>query len=330
MKKTTRRAALARTLLLCGAGLLCAAMGSARAAYPEQPVKLVVGFPPGGGGDLYGRLIATALGKTLGQTVIVENRTGAGGNIAADMVAKAKPDGYTLLLAMSGNLAVAPAFRPQAIPYKVPEDFTPIGLILEAPHGLFVAQNSRFKTARELLDAAKTAKLSFASTGAGAAAHIGMEMVKREAGVDMLHVPYRGSGPAITDMLGGQVDSFFATASPLIGQVRQGQIRLLAVTGAARNAAIPDVPTFKELGVNVPVTQWYGLVAPAGTPQPIVKLLSEHLARALATPEVRDVIRKDAATERVLPMEEFRQFIVDDIARYRAAVTPQLLKEIAP
>lgn len=324
LKALRRRTALALTLSL-GLG---AAM-PAFAAYPDQPIKLVIGFPPGGGGDLYGRLIANALSKSLGQTVVADNRTGAGGNIAADLVAKAKPDGYTLLLAMSGNLAVAPATRPQSIPYKVPEDFAPIGMILEAPHGLFVAHGSRFKTARELLDAAKTQKLSFASTGAGAAAHMGMEMVVKEAGVEMLHVAYRGSGPAITDMLGGQVDSFFATASPLVNQVRQGQLRLLAITGDKRNPAIPDVPTFKELGVNVPVTQWYGLVAPAGTPDAIVRQLSEHLSRALATPEVRDTIRRDAATERNLPMDSFRGFILEDIGRYKAALTPALLKEIS-
>jgi tripartite-type tricarboxylate transporter receptor subunit TctC len=318
-----------RTVLALALSLGLGAATPALAAYPDQPIKLVIGFPPGGGGDLYGRLIANALSKSLGQTVVADNRTGAGGNIAADLVAKAKPDGYTLLLAMSGNLAVAPATRPQSIPYKVPEDFAPIGMILEAPHGLFVAHGSRFKTARELLDAAKTQKLSFASTGAGAAAHMGMEMVVKEAGVEMLHVAYRGSGPAITDMLGGQVDSFFATASPLVNQVRQGQLRLLAITGDKRNPAIPDVPTFKELGVNVPVTQWYGLVAPAGTPDAVVKHLSDHLSRALATPEVRDAIRRDAATERNLPMDAFRGFILEDIARYKAALTPALLKEIS-
>ncbi|WP_382156253.1 tripartite tricarboxylate transporter substrate binding protein [Hydrogenophaga sp. ANAO-22] len=318
-----------RTMLALALSLGLGAAAPAFAAYPDQPIKLVIGFPPGGGGDLYGRLIANALSKSLGQTVVADNRTGAGGNIAADLVAKAKPDGYTLLLAMSGNLAVAPATRPQSIPYKVPEDFAPIGMILEAPHGLFVAHGSRFKTARELLDAAKTQKLSFASTGAGAAAHMGMEMVVKEAGVEMLHVAYRGSGPAITDMLGGQVDSFFATASPLVNQVRQGQLRLLAITGDKRNPAIPDVPTFKELGVNVPVTQWYGLVAPAGTPDAVVKHLSDHLSRALATPEVRDAIRRDAATERNLPMDAFRGFILEDIARYKAALTPALLKEIS-
>ncbi|MDR7094887.1 tripartite tricarboxylate transporter substrate binding protein [Hydrogenophaga laconesensis] len=323
-KPMRRRAALA-FLALLGMG----AAAPAFAAYPDQPIKLVIGFPPGGGGDLYGRLIANELGKSLGQTIVVDNRTGAGGNIAADLVAKARPDGYTLLLAMSGNLAVAPATRPQSIPYKVPDDFAYVGMILEAPHGLFVAQASRFKTARELLDAARTQKLSFASTGAGAAAHMGMEMVVKEAGIQMLHVPYRGSGPAITDMIGGQVDSFFATASPLISQVRQGQIRLLAITGDKRNPAIPDVPTFKELGVNVPVTQWYGLVAPAGTPEPVVRKLSEHLSRVLATPEVRDAIRRDAATERDLGTAAFRKFILEDIERYKGALTPELLKEIS-
>ena len=301
----------------------------ARAAYPEQPIKLVVGFPPGGGGDLYGRLIARALTKTLPQQVIVDNRAGAGGNIAADLVAKAKPDGYTLLLAMSGNLAVSAATKPDQIPYKVPDDFAPIGLMLEAPHGLFVSHNSPYKTAQEFLTAAKTKNLSFASTGTGAAAHMGMEMVKQAAHLDLLHVPYKGSGPAITDLLGGQIDSFFATASPLIGQVRQGQLRLLAITGAKRSPAIPDVPTFKELGLNVPVTQWYGLVAPAGTPQPVIKLLSEHLSRALATPEVRDAIRRDAATEHDLPMDAFRTFILEDIQRYKSALTPALMKEIS-
>jgi tripartite-type tricarboxylate transporter receptor subunit TctC len=326
---TFARPTLRRRTALALAGVLALTALPSLAGYPDQPVKLIVGFPPGGGGDLYGRLIAGALSKTLGQNVIVDNRTGAGGNIAADLVAKSKPDGYTLLLAMSGNLAVAPAIKPQSIPYKVPDDFAPIGMILEAPHGLFVANNSPFKTARELLDATKTRKLSFASTGTGAAAHIGMEMVKMAAGVDMLHVPYRGSGPAITDMMGGQVDSFFATASPLVNQVRQGQLRLLAITGNARNPAIPDVPTFKELGVNVPVTQWYGLVAPAGTPEPVIKHLADHLSRALASAEVRDAIRRDAATERDLPTQGFRKFIQEDIERYKGAVTPALLKEIS-
>ncbi|CAB3637070.1 Bug family tripartite tricarboxylate transporter substrate binding protein [Achromobacter dolens] len=323
MRRLGRRAAIAATL-----GLAALVGGQAQAAFPERPITLVVGFPPGGGGDLYGRLIATAMGKTLGQTVIVENRPGAGGNIAAGLVAKAAPDGYTILLAMSGNLAVSPALKPQSLPYKVPDDFAPIGLILEAPHGLFVATPSRFKTAREVIDAAKQRELTFASTGTGGAAHIGMETIKELGHLKLLHVPYKGSGPAITDMLGGQIDMFFATASPLVPQVQQGQLRVLALTGRQRSPILPEVPTFKELGIDMTMTQWYGLAAPAGTPPAVVKTLSEHLSRALADPAVQNTIRKDAAMERDLPMDQFKQYIVEDIANYRKAATPDLLKQI--
>ncbi len=323
LRRLGRRAAIAATL-----GLAALAGGQAQAAFPERPITLVVGFPPGGGGDLYGRLIATAMGKTLGQTVIVENRPGAGGNIAAGLVAKAAPDGYTILLAMSGNLAVSPALKPQSLPYKVPDDFAPIGLILEAPHGLFVATPSHFKTAREVIDAAKQKELTFASTGTGGAAHIGMETIKELGHLKLLHVPYKGSGPAITDMLGGQIDMFFATASPLVPQVQQRQLRVLALTGRQRSPILPDVPTFKELGIDMTMTQWYGLAAPAGTPPAVIKVLSEHLSRALADPTVQNTIRKDAAMERDLPTDQFRQYILEDIANYRKAATPDLLKQI--
>ncbi|WP_116519752.1 Bug family tripartite tricarboxylate transporter substrate binding protein [Achromobacter insuavis] len=317
-----------RTAFAAALGLAALAGGQAQAAFPERPITLVVGFPPGGGGDLYGRLIATAMGKTLGQTVIVENRPGAGGNIAAGLVAKAAPDGYTILLAMSGNLAVSPALKPQSLPYKVPDDFAPIGLILEAPHGLFVATPSHFKTAREVIDAARQKELTFASTGTGGAAHIGMETIKELGHLKLLHVPYKGSGPAITDMLGGQIDMFFATASPLVPQVQQGQLRVLALTGRQRSPILPDVPTFKELGIDMTMTQWYGLAAPAGTPPAVLKVLSEHLSRALADPTVQNTIRKDAAMERDLPLDQFKQYILDDIANYRKAATPDLLKQI--
>lgn len=229
---------------------------------------------------------------------------------------------------MSGNLAVSPALKPQSLPYKVPDDFAPIGLILEAPHGLFVATPSHFKTAREVIDAAKQKELTFASTDTGGAAHIGMETIKELGHLKLLHVPYKGSGPAITDMLGGQIDMFFATASPLVPQVQQGQLRVLALTGRQRSPILPDVPTFKELGIDMTMTQWYGLAAPAGTPPAVIKVLSEHLSRALADPTVQNTIRKDAAMERDLPTDQFRQYILEDIANYRKAATPDLLKQI--
>jgi tripartite-type tricarboxylate transporter receptor subunit TctC len=326
-----------RRLLKTGAwgaaGMLAGGLSMSRASmaatgFPERPITLAVGFPPGGGGDLYGRLIATAMGNRLKQTVVVENKAGAGGNIAAGLVAKAPPDGYTMLLAMSGNLAVSPALKPASLPYKVPDDFAPIGLILEAPHGLFVAPNSRFKTAAELLETAKKKEMTFASTGAGGAAHIGMERIKELAGLKLLHIPYRGSGPAITDLLGGQVDMFFATASPLMPQVRQGALRLLAVSGQRRNPSLPDIPTFKELGVDMTLTQWYGLAAPAGTPPEILRVLSNNLSQALKDPQVREVIRRDAAVEHDLPLDQFTAYIERDIAQYRTVATPALLKQI--
>lgn len=320
-----RRLRAVGALALAWAGLTA---GTAHAAYPDRPITLVVGFPPGGGGDLYGRLIATAMGKTIGQTMIVENRPGAGGNIAAGLVAKAAPDGYTILLAMSGNLAVSPAFKPKSLPYKVPEDFAPIGLILEAPHGLFVATQSRFKTAQEVIKSAGAKEMTFASTGTGGAAHIGMETIKELGHLKLLHVPYKGSGPAITDMIGGQIDMFFATASPLVPQVQQGQLRVLALTGSQRSPVMPDVPTFKELGIDMTMTQWYGLAAPAGTPPAVLKVLSDHLSRALKDPSLQETIRKDAAMEHDLPLDQFKQYIVQDIANYRKAATPDLLKQI--
>lgn len=317
--------------ILAAALAAVAALGAApaRAAYPEGPIKLVVGFPPGGGGDTYARLLAEPLGKVLGKTLVVDNKPGAGGNLAADHVAKAKPDGYTLLFAMSGNMALAPVMRGDKLPYRTPEDFALIGSAIEAPHGLFVAANSRYRTAAEFLAAAKSGKLSFASTGAGGAAHIGMEMVVHSAGLRMLHVPYRGSGPAITDLIGGQVDSFFATAPPVMGQVKAGSLRLLAITGEGRNPSMPDVPTFKELGIPVVVTQWYGLAAPAGTPAEVVDTLSRALSQVLAMPEVKQVIRRDGAVEADRPKEQFRRYLVQDIASYRKGVTPELMKAAA-
>lgn len=316
-----------RTAALCAA--LFASLGllsPAQAAYPETPIKLVVGFPPGGGGDTYARLVAEHMQRSMGKTLVVDNKPGAGGNLAADNVAKAKPDGYTLLFAMSGNVALAPVMRGDKLPYKTPDDFVMIGSAVEAPHGLFVAAGSPHHTAKDFLAAAKAGRLSFASTGAGGAAHIGMEMVLQAAHLDMLHVPYRGSGPAITDLIGGQVDIFFATAPPVMGQVKGGKLRLLAITGERRNPSLPDVPTFKELGIPVVVTQWYGVAAPAGTPAEVVDYLSTHLSKALASPELKAALRQDGAVEVDRPKAAFRKYVLDDISTYRKAVTPELIK----
>jgi tripartite-type tricarboxylate transporter receptor subunit TctC len=294
-------------------------LSTANAAYPDQPIKLVVGFPPGGGGDLFGRTIAAELGKQLGQSVVVDNKSGAGGNIAAEYVANAKPDGYTLILAMSGNFASSPASRSD-LPYKVPGSFELISLLVETPFGLMVGSNSKIKTIQEYVAQAREGKMTYASTGAGGAAHMVMEMVKQQAGLNILHIPYKGSGPAITDLISGQVDSFFAPYTPLMGQITGGKIRLLAVSSQNRIPSMPNIPTLKESGINVTMTQWYGLAAPAGTPKEVVDKLIKSVKISLQQPSVLKVYRADGAKESFLPGNQFKEFVQTDIATYRRII----------
>ena len=291
---------------------------AASADCPDQPIKLVVGFPPGGGGDLYGRAIAAELTRQLGQSVVVDNKTGAGGNIAAEAVAAAKPDGYTLLLAMSGNMASAPALR-RDLRYKVPEDFVFISQLVETPFGLMVGSQSRIKTVQDYIKATRSGKLSYASTGTGGAAQVVMEMVKQAGDLDVLHIPYRGSGPAITDLMGGVVDSFFAPYTPLVGQIHGGKLNLLAVSSGQRQPAFAQVPTLKESGIDVVMTQWYGLAAPKGTPAAVTERLAAAVKEALKSPELLKVYRADGATEGQLSGRAFRDFVVRDIGKYRQA-----------
>ena len=315
----TRRVLLQRAVRLCAAACLAGAAALAHAAYPEQPVKLVIGFPPGGGGDLYGRAIAQELAKHIGQAVVVENKAGAGGNIAAELVAQAKPDGHTLLLAMSGNMGSAPALRPD-LRYKVPDDFVFIAQLVETPFGLMVGGESRIRTVKDYIAAAKSGKLTYASTGTGGASQIVMEMVKQEGRLDILHVPYKGSGPVMTDLMGGLVDSFFAPYTPLMGQIKSGKLRLLAVSTDKRVPGLPEVPTLKESGIDVVMTQWYGLAAPKGTPQPVIDHIQRAVQKAMKEPDLLRVYRNDGAQESQRTGAAFRDFVVRDIANYRRGV----------
>jgi tripartite-type tricarboxylate transporter receptor subunit TctC len=325
----TRRR-LAGLLPLCLVALAALAAGPSHAGgFPDRPLKLVVGFPPGGGGDLYGRMIAEALGKRIGKPIIVENRPGAGGIIAAEFVAKSPADGYTLLLAMTSNMSLAPVVQPATLPYKVPDDFTMIGMAVEAPHGMFVASNSPFKDARQVLAAAKARSLTYGNTGRNSVGNTAMLMIQAKAGVKMLSVPYRGSGPAITDLLGGQIDTFFATAPPLMGQVKGGKVRLLAMTGEHRNPGMPGVPTFRELGVDVTVTQWYGVAAPAGTPPEIAKVLSGALSDVVRDAAFERRVAQDGAVATDIPGDRFRDYIVQDTETYRTGLDDKALKSVA-
>ena len=309
------------------AGVLLAGItGLAQAAYPEQPIKLLVGFPPGGGGDLYGRAIATELGKQLGQSVVVDNRVGAGGNIAADVVAKAKPDGYTLILAMSGNFGTAPAMR-ATLPYKVPGDFVPIAQLVETPFGLMVSGNSPIRSAQEFIAAARPGKLSYASTGTGGAAQVVMEMVKQAGKLDILHIPYKGSGPALTDLIGGQVQFSFAAPAAALTFITNGRLKALAVSGDARLPAMPQVPTFTEAGMpGFHARLWFGFLAKAGTPPALVEKLAADIGAVMDTPEMKERLLGMGLDRYANGPEAYGAQMKADLARYADLVKKANIK----
>lgn len=285
--------------------------------YPNHPIKLIVSFPPGGGTDLYGRLIAHAMEKTLHTSIVVENRPGAAGTIGTAMAARAAPDGYTLLLAQTGLMSVAPSVTPELVPYKTPGDFAAIGLISEVPYGLFVAANSSFHSVQDLIGYAKTHKAFYASSGRHSTTNVAMEWLNRHYGIDMTEVAYKGGGPATMDLIAGRVSTYFSPVSPLMSQVRQGTLRLLAVTGEHRIKAMPNIPTLKELGVKTDFTQWYGLVAPKGTPEKILDVLANSLRSALDDPKLQELIEQDNATTRVLLLKNFKDYMSADVEKYR-------------
>ncbi|GAA4340216.1 tripartite tricarboxylate transporter substrate binding protein [Pigmentiphaga soli] len=267
-----------------------AAMGPALAAdaYPARPVTIVVPFTPGGGSDNVARLVATKLSQQTGKTFVIENRGGAGTNIGNEYAAHAAPDGYTLLLGQF-TLSVNP-YLYESLRYDVDRDFTPVVQIANTPTVLVVRPDSDIKSVRDLIDKAKAraGKLNYASGGAGTPPHLSGELFRRVAGVDMVHVPYKGSGPALTDLIGGQVDLVIDTSTSILPLVKGKSLRPVAVAAGQRLAALPDVPTFAEQGLaNFEVLAWYGLLAPAGTPADAVQWVNAAVGKALRDPELR-------------------------------------------
>src|SRR5690349_21099934 len=276
----------------------------ALAEYPDHPVKLVVPFPPGGPTDIVARPLAQALGVALKQPVVVENRGGAGGSIGADIVAKSPADGYTLLMGTVGTNAINGALYSK-LPYDPVKDFTPIALVASSPVALVVNPLSEYKTASEYVAAAKAnpGKVSFGSAGAGTPGHLTGEMFATAAQVKLQHVPYKGSAPAITDLLGNQIPSMFDPLQSVIPHVRNGKLRPLAVSGTERSAALPDVPTFAEAGVKgLESRAWWAVFAPANLPPEIAKRLreeSDHVIRSEAFRQPLTAIGVQTNTEGV-------------------------------
>lgn len=280
-RPTSRLAALAALLL---APAIALAQG-----YPSKPIHLVVPFPPGGVADLIARPVAEKISQSLGQPVIVENRGGATGTIGAAYVAQAAPDGYTLLFGTTNEIAMSPTLY-KSLPYDPTKAFAPITPVAEFPNVLVVGPKVSARTLGEIIDMAraKPRGLAFASSGEGSTNHLTAELFQTQAGVQVMHVPYKGGGPALVDVTGGHVDAMFATLPSAVALIKGGKLRALAVTGTRRSAALPDVPTAREAGMkDLVVTTWNGVLAPAGTPQDVIERLHAALAAAVADPDIK-------------------------------------------
>jgi tripartite-type tricarboxylate transporter receptor subunit TctC len=290
-----------RTLLLSSlacASLLLAPTLATAADYPVKPIRLVVPYPPGGATDVIGRTLAQHLSATLGQQVVVDNRAGAAGNIGAELVAKAQPDGYTLLMGALTSHAINAALYKSRVSYDIEKSFAPVAIVGTVPLVFVVNPSVSATTLPQLIALAKSkpGAITYGSAGNGSPQHLAAEMFKRTAGVDMLHVPYKGSGPAMTDLIGGQVLSMVETVPAAQAYVKGGKIRALAVTTSERVSTLPEVPTTAEAGMkDFEVSSMFGIVAPAGTPAPVINRLSADLKKILDEPDVKATLLKQGA-----------------------------------
>jgi len=314
------------TLLGC---LVLALAGSAAAqapAYPQKRVTIVVPFAVGGIADTFARVIGQKLQDLWGQPFVIENKPGAGGNIGADLVAKAPADGYTLVMGNIGTHAIN-QYLVKSMPYETLRDFAPIAFVLEADGILVVNRNVKATNVKELVELAKKEPLTFGSGGLGTTSHLAGELFNKLGGVKVTHVPYKGNAPAITDLLGGQTTMIFATMPTVLPQVKAGKLRALAVIGNARSAAAPELPTVAEAGLpGFDVINWIGLFAPAGTPPEIVARLNGEVQKIMATPEVRERLKVEGSTFKATTPEQFGAFVRAEAEKWGGLIREMGLK----
>ncbi len=311
MNRKLSVAVAAAALSAVAAGFACAQ------SYPAKPIRLLVPQAPGGGNDTIARMIAQKLTGSLKQQVVVDNRAGAGGLIAAEAVAKSPPDGYTLLLANVATMAIIPNVQ-KKVPYDPVKDFAPVSLIASAPLLVVVHPSLPVTSIKQLIALAKgkPGQLNYASNGIGSSTHLATEMFTMMTGTKLAHVPYKGLSPAMTDLLSGQVQIMFSSAVAMLPHVKSGRLRALAMTGAKRSSAIPDVPTVAEAGVRgYEAGSWYGIAAPAGTPRPIVDMLSKEVAAATRSPEVTERLTFEAVIPVGSTPDEFAEYIRKEFDR---------------
>jgi tripartite-type tricarboxylate transporter receptor subunit TctC len=311
----TRRALLGALVLSTGLGMTALA----QAKYPDKPIKILVGFAAGGPTDIVARLIGSRLEKVLGQPVIVENKPGGGSNIASAEAARAKPDGYTLFLGTIANATNMSIYK--NLNYNTERDFIPITQLVSSPSVLVVNNDLPVKTLAELIAYAKAnpGKLSYASSGAGGSPHLAGEMLKQRAGIDALHVPYKGAAPAMNDVMGGTVSMGFKTASGVTSTIQAGRLRAIAIASDTRLPQLPDVPTLAELGFkDFEVSSWSGLFAPKGTPPEVIQTIAKASIEILKSPEVRKQLESMGAIPVGSTPEEFQKYVRAEIEKWGA------------
>ena len=293
-----------------------------KAEYPIKPIHLIVGFSPGGSADTVGRALAEGLSTRLGQPVVVENKAGANGNIAAEYVARSAPDGYVLYFPSIGHAVNASLYK--NLPYDPVKDFTAIGAVFSAPNILIVPASSPYKSVNELIAAAKAnpGKLTFASSGSGTSVHLSAVLFEKMAKIDMIHVPYKGTGSAMPDVISGQVDMSFPNLPSGLPHVKSGSLRALGVTTSKRSSAAPSIPTISESGLpGYDMATWYGLVAPANLPLKVRNRINKELQDVLADPKFKDKLIAQGADPMPGTPEQFAAFIKSEIERWRKLIS---------
>jgi len=307
---------MAVALTLCVTSLLAPAQ-----PFPSRPVRIIVGFPPGGGTDIVARTLSPRLSEALGQPVVIDNRGGASGLVATELAAKSAPDGYTLFMGTLGNLSVNPLLFPK-IPFDVARDFAPVTQVVSVTFMLYVHPSLPVKTVRQLIVLAqeRAGQLNYASSGSGGAPHLAAELFNSLAGVKLVHIPYKGSGPSFTDLLSGQVPITFTTLTQGLQYVKSNRLRAVATLGPARTPVLPDVPTVSETLPGYEVVNWFGLVVPVMTPRDVVARLHDDFIKVLQTPEVKEKLVAQGTDPVGSTPEEFGAFMKAETAKWARVI----------
>ena len=309
---------LKTALTLVIASALCSAPAFAQGTYPTKPVRLIVPYPPGGGSDVMGRVLAEALSQRLGQQVIVDNRPGASTAIGAELAAKSPADGYTLFIATVTTLAVVPNVRAK-LPYDFKRDYAPVSMLAKQPYVLVANPSVPATSVQQVIAHVKAnpGKVNYGSPGVASGGHIAGEMFKQMAGIDMTHITYKGSGPATSDVLGGHIPFVFSTIPGVQGPVKAGKLRAIAVTTAKRSGALPDTPTIAESGVKgYETNSWNTLVVPKGTPPEIVRRLNAEVSATLRAPDIRERLIPQGFDPEASTPQELTDYVAREVARY--------------